>query len=66
MASPFRLNKKARKRWRKSEKRAAILAEKFGREGTKSEFVPGLRWSVDFCNRWAVAKRRKKKSKKSH
>lgn len=65
MTSPFRHNKKTRKRWRKSAKRAAVLADQFEKEGTKPEFVPSLRWQADFCNRLAVAKRRKKKSKKS-
>jgi len=49
-----------------SAKRAAILADKFEKEGTKPEFVPGLRWQTDFCNRWAVAERRRKKFKKSY
>jgi hypothetical protein len=66
MASPFRYNKKARKRWRQNAKSARKRADKFEAEGIKTPFVSGLRSSADLCVRMAQMKRRKKtKSKKS-
>jgi hypothetical protein len=65
MTSPFRLNKKARKRWLKSAKKAIIAAEKFEKEGIKRDFAPGSRQMAEISIRMARARRRKKKSKNS-
>ena len=65
MTSPFRFNKKERKRWLKSAKKEIILAAKFEKEGIKREFAPGVRRMADISITIVRAKRRKKKSKNS-
>jgi len=64
MTRPFRLTKKARRRWLKGAKREIALAEKFEKEGTKQEFAPGLRRMAEISVSIARRRRRKKKSKK--
>jgi hypothetical protein len=65
MTRRFRLNKKERKRWLKSAKRATILAEQFEKEGIMLEFAAGSRRTAEILTRIARAKRRKRKSRNS-
>jgi hypothetical protein len=65
MASPFRLNKKERRRWRRSAKRNAEFVEKFQSEPTKACFLGVSQQMAEICTKMANAKRRKKKPKES-
>lgn len=57
MHSPFRYNKKERKRLRGHAKKHAIAADKFEREDTKPDAVAVLRRLASFSSRMALAKR---------
>jgi hypothetical protein len=61
MASPFRYNKKQRKRYRKSAKAATKAADEFAAEGNRPESVGVLRKLADFDTKMSLAKRSKKK-----
>jgi hypothetical protein len=65
MGSPFRYNKKTRKRWRQYAKSLRKLADKFEAEGIKIPFVSGTRSSADMWVRMANMKRRTKQKTKS-
>jgi hypothetical protein len=60
MASPFRNNKKARKRYRRKAKSELEWAEKHAVAGTKpASSVDGMRWLAEFNLRMAQGKRKK-------
>lgn len=61
MSSPFRYNKKERKRFRRDAKKEAIAADKFEREGNKPDAAAVLRQLAGFSCRRAHAKRVKQK-----
>jgi hypothetical protein len=61
MGSPFRLNKKERRRWRRSAKKHAAFVEKFQSEPTKECFLSTSQRMVEVCSKMANTKRRKKK-----
>jgi hypothetical protein len=61
MSSPFRLNKKERRRWRRSAKEHAAFVEKFQSEPRKTCFLDTSKRMVEICTNMANAKRRKKK-----
>ena len=63
MGSPFRYNKKERKRLRRFAKKVATTADKFETEGTKPIGVATLRFLAE--SNIARAKARKKKKSKS-
>jgi hypothetical protein len=65
MASPFRYNKKERKRLRGRARKEAIAADKSEREGTKPDAVAVLRGLAGFSSKMALAKRTAKKPKTS-
>jgi hypothetical protein len=65
MSSPFRLNKKERRRWRRSAKEHAAFVEKFQSEPTKACFLGTSQRMAEICTKMANAKRRKKKPKNS-
>jgi hypothetical protein len=60
MASPFRNNKRARKRYRKRTKSELEWAEKHAVAGTKpASSVDVMRWLAEFNLRMAQSKRKK-------
>src|SRR5258707_15277473 len=63
MGSPFRYNKKERKRLRRFAKKVATTADKFETEGTKPNAVAVLRRLAE--SNIAIAKGRKKKKPKN-
>jgi hypothetical protein len=63
MGGPFRFNKKARKRLRRSAKKAAIVADKFETEAINPNAVAVLRRLAE--SGLARAKSRKKKKPKN-
>ena len=63
MGSPFRYNKKERKRLRRSAKKAAIAADRFETEAIKPDAVPVLRLLAELD--MSLAKSRKKKKSKN-
>jgi CO dehydrogenase/acetyl-CoA synthase alpha subunit len=65
MSSPFRYNKKERRRWRKGAREHAAIVEKFQSEPTKSCFIAASQKMAEVCTKIAAAKRRKKKSNPS-
>ncbi|MGD0225256.1 MAG: hypothetical protein ABSF71_23250 [Terriglobia bacterium] len=65
MSSPFRYNKKERKRFRRDARKEASAADKFEREGNKLGAAAVLRQLAGFSARMAHAKRVKQESTKS-
>ncbi len=66
MASPFRHNKKARKRYRKKAKSELEWAEKHAVAATKPvASVDGMRWLAEFNLRMAQSKRKKSPRRKA-
>jgi hypothetical protein len=61
MASPFRFNKKARKRARRAAKRRYALAEEFERKGIKTCWVDGLIEMANLDLKVGLSKRKKNK-----
>jgi hypothetical protein len=63
MASPFRYDKKGRKRLRRQAKSEVKAADAFQAEGTKPEAVAVLRRLANYNTRMSLARRRKDNSK---
>jgi hypothetical protein len=61
MASPFRYNKKARKRLRRAAKRRRALAEQFEQEQRQQFLVDGFREMADMDLKQSLSKRKKNK-----
>jgi hypothetical protein len=66
MSSPFRYNKKQRKKYRKHAKAEIKAADKFATEGSNPQSVAALRTLADLNTKMSLAKRHKKKSKNSN
>jgi hypothetical protein len=64
MTSPFRYNKKQRKKLRRSAKNTIKAASKFEAEGANPEGATTLRWLACLDTRMSLAKRRAKEAKK--
>jgi hypothetical protein len=62
MSSPFRYNKKERKRWRQSAGKHKAFLEKFQSDPSKTCFLDTSEKMAEICAKMANAKRRKKKS----
>jgi hypothetical protein len=65
MTTPFRHNKKERRRLRGRAKKWAIAADKLEKESTKPDSVEVLRRLAGFSSRMALAKQVPKKPRKS-
>jgi hypothetical protein len=66
MPSPFRNNKKARKRYRRKAKSELEWAEKHAVAGTKpASSVDGMRWLAQFSLQMAQSKRKKSQRRKA-
>jgi hypothetical protein len=65
MTSPFRYNKKERKRLRRRARKWVIAAGRLEREGTKPVGAAALRRLADSSARIALAKRVMKKAEES-
>jgi len=63
MPSPFRYNKKSRKKLRRNVKNLTDAACKFEAEATNPEGARVLRWLASLDTRMSLAKRPKKKPK---
>ena len=66
MAGPFRYSKKQRRNLRRDAEGWAKAADNFEAEGTKPHAAAVLRRLADSSTRMSLARRRKKKSKKSN
>jgi hypothetical protein len=61
MASPFRNNKKARKRFRKKAQQNSAWADRHSVAGTMQQWaIEGMRQSAAFWTRFAQSKRKKR------